>query len=103
MDKLYLLIGVFIGVALSFCFVMAKNTKRKSDISAALCLSMLGVTLFKVDLGDSKTIQSTFDGLIAIGRMTIGKKATADLIDTVADEIGHIMEVDINGEDDSEH
>lgn len=94
MDKLYLIAGIIVGIMLSFCFVMAKKTKSKSGLEAMLCLSMLGVALFKVDLADSKTIQSTFDGLVGIGNVVLGKKATNALIDSVANSIEDIMKED---------
>ena len=94
MDKIYFIIGIIVGLALGLSFYLFHTSKHRNDISAMLCLSMLGVALFKVDLADSKTIQSTFDGLAGIGNIILGKKATNDLIDNVANSIEDIMKGD---------
>ena len=77
-----------------WAIVTVRKIKAKNDLGAMLCLSMLGVALFKVDLADSKTIQSTFDGLVGIGKVVLGKKATNALIDSVANSIEDIMKGD---------
>jgi len=96
-------LGIIAGALVVFVIFNLRDMKHKESIHAALFLSMLGVALTKVDLADSRTIQSTFDGLTTIGYATLGIKSTNNIIDTVADEIGNFMEVEIDGEDDSKH
>jgi len=91
---IYLIVGLILGALLMLGIVSSIRSKKKNDLSAMICLSMLGVTLFKVDLADRQTIQSTFDGLIGISNIVLGKRETNKLIDTVANSIEDIMKGD---------
>lgn len=97
-------IGVIIGVLVSTIVFMLIHFKNRKDLISMLHLSMLGVALFKVDLADAKTIQSTFNGLIGIGHAMLGQKVTDVLIDDVANFVEDIMKGDPDyGSDNMQH